>query len=182
MYHTLQQLQVHLLQLKQLNLQKIINLNQNVFRTFQLTKSFIYLAQTDTTVGFLSNDDKKLNSIKNRPKNKEVLSVVNSFKTLKKHTRIPNKYKKLIRNSNKTSFIYANKKSFRVVNKNSIHYNFINKFEIIYSTSANLTNEKFDFDFAYDKSDVIVYNNSKFIESHSSKIFKISNYSIKKIR
>ena len=32
-----------------------------------MDKDKIYLAQTDTTVGFLSSDDKKLSDIKQRP-------------------------------------------------------------------------------------------------------------------
>ena len=44
----------------------------------------IYLTQTDTTVGFLSQDYKKLNKIKKRPFNKKILIEVDSLNTLKK--------------------------------------------------------------------------------------------------
>ena len=43
----------------------------------------VYLAQTDTTVGFLSSSKTKLNIVKNRPKNKQFLITTITFKTLK---------------------------------------------------------------------------------------------------
>ena len=145
-----------------------------------LNKNKIYLTQTDTTVGFLSNDFKKLNKIKNRSVSKKVLIEVDSFKTLKKLTRIPKKYKKIIRNSKKTTFIYPNKNSFRVVfDKN--HLNFLKKFNFLYSTSANLTGESFIESKAVKLANIIVYNNT-FKEKNPSKIFKISKNKIKKIR
>jgi tRNA A37 threonylcarbamoyladenosine synthetase subunit TsaC/SUA5/YrdC len=133
-------------------------------------------------VGFLSHDFKKLNSIKNRPFHKEVLSVVDSFGTLKKHTRIPNKYKNRIRRATLTTFIYPNKKSFRLVDKNSPHYNFVKKHNIIYSTSANIHNQTFNKDFAILQSDIIIYQKDDFQENNSSHIFKLSNHKISKIR
>jgi len=110
------------------------------------------------------------------------LSVVNSFTTLKKHTRIPNKYKKVVRKSKNISFIYPNKNSFRVVNSSSLHLNFLNKFEIMYSTSANLHKEEFNKDVAVKKSDIIVYTHEEFNNTKSSDIYKISKSNIKKIR
>jgi len=130
----------------------------------------------------LSSDFKALNKIKNRPFNKEVLRVLNSYNTLKKYTRIPNKYKNLIRKSKNISFIYPNKNSFRVVNTNSSHINFINKFKIMYSTSANEHNKIFDENFSKSKSDIIIYDNSDFNESNSSSIYRVSKNSIKRVR
>jgi len=145
-----------------------------------LNKNKIYLTQTDTTVGFLSNDFKKLNKIKNRNIYKRVLIEVDSFKTLKKLTRVPKKYKIFIRNSKKTTFIYPNKNSFRVVfDKN--HLNFLKKFNFLYSTSANITKESFNESKAINLAEIIVYNDT-FKEKNPSKIYKISKNKIKKIR
>jgi len=80
-----------------------------------LNENKIYLTQTDTTIGFLSNDVKRLAKIKNRPISKKILIEVDLLKTLKTFTRIPRKHKKFIRNSKKTTFIYPNSRSFRVV-------------------------------------------------------------------
>jgi tRNA A37 threonylcarbamoyladenosine synthetase subunit TsaC/SUA5/YrdC len=43
----------------------------------------IYLTQTDTTVGFLSQNKEKLNKIKNRPINQPILIEIDSLNTPK---------------------------------------------------------------------------------------------------
>jgi tRNA A37 threonylcarbamoyladenosine synthetase subunit TsaC/SUA5/YrdC len=108
-----------------------------------MDSSLVYLVQTDTTVGFSSLSDEKLSFIKQRPTSKKILHTVDSFKTLNQNTRVPKKFRKIVRNSKKTTFIYVNQKSFRVVNQDSKFYDFIHKFSILYSTSANKTTEKF---------------------------------------
>lgn len=138
----------------------------------------LYLVQTDTTVGFLSNDLDKLYSSKQRDKSKKILQEVDSLATLNTLTRVPSRYKKLVRNSIKTTFIYPNGESFRVIDKKSKHYNFISKFKTMYSTSANMSGGEFDEAFAREKADIIVEDD--FSVSTPSKIYKISNH--KKIR
>lgn len=142
----------------------------------------VYLAQTDTTVGFLSSDDKKLSRIKQRSSSQKTLQVVDSLDTLKQNTRIPNRYKSKVRRAKKTTFIYPNGFGFRVVDKNSLHFNFIKKFKKMYSTSANITKQRFEEKFAIDNSDIIVYNTENFDEKVSSSIYKITNKRLKKIR
>jgi len=145
-------------------------------------KNKVYLTQTDTTVGFLSLDDKKLANIKNRPTTQKTLRVVDSFKTLKTHTRIPKQYRKLVRNSKNTTFIYPNGESFRVVDKDSNHHKFIEKFGTMYSTSANNSGESFNLDFARENCDIEVLSNQSYSETTSSSIVKISNQKLVKIR
>jgi tRNA A37 threonylcarbamoyladenosine synthetase subunit TsaC/SUA5/YrdC len=141
----------------------------------------IYLVQTDTTVGFLSQNREKLNKIKSRKLNKSVLREVDSFKTLKNFVRAPDKYKKMIRRAKKTTFIYPNGESFRVV-KDNTHLEFLKKFKWMYSTSANKTGERFDERWAREKADIIVEDKRGFFEGQASKIYKINNKRIKKIR
>jgi tRNA A37 threonylcarbamoyladenosine synthetase subunit TsaC/SUA5/YrdC len=141
----------------------------------------IYLVQTDTTVGFLSQNREKLNKIKNRKIDKPVLREVDSFKTLKSFVRAPDKYKKMIRRAKKTTFIYPNGESFRVV-KDNTHLEFLKKFKWMYSTSANKTGERFDERWAKEKADIIVEDKRGFFEGEASKIYKINNKRIKKIR
>jgi tRNA A37 threonylcarbamoyladenosine synthetase subunit TsaC/SUA5/YrdC len=141
----------------------------------------IYLTQTDTTVGFLSQNKEKLNKIKNRPLNQPVLMEVDSLSTLKKFTRVTNKFKNRVRRSKKTTFIYPNKKSFRVV-KDKKHLEFLKKFEWMYSTSANLTGESFDENWAKEKANIIVEDKRGLFEGKASKIYKIGKNKIKKIR
>lgn len=147
-----------------------------------MDSSLVYLVQTDTTVGFSSLNDEKLSTIKQRPTSKKILHTVDSFKTLNEHTRVPKKFRKKVRNSKKTTFIYPNTKSFRVVDKDSVFYDFIHKFGILYSTSANKTTESFDKNFAVNGADVIVENKKGFFETKASSIIKLSKASLKRLR
>ncbi|MEA3554630.1 MAG: Sua5 YciO YrdC YwlC family protein, partial [Campylobacterota bacterium] len=106
-----------------------------------MNENLVYLVQTDTTVGFLSSNDKKLSCIKQRDTNQKTLQVVDSFKTLQTKVRVPKKRKSMLRKSKHTTFIYSNGLSFRVVDKDSLHWSFIKKFKCLYSTSANITKQ-----------------------------------------
>lgn len=147
-----------------------------------MDSSLVYLVQTDTTVGFSSLNDEKLSFIKQRPTSKKILHTVDSFKTLNEHTRVPKKFRKKVRNSKKTTFIYPNTKSFRVVDKNSDFYDFIHKFNILYSTSANKTGENFDKDFATIGANIVVEDKRGFFETKASTIVKLSKSSFKRLR
>lgn len=147
-----------------------------------MNSSLVYLVQTDTTVGFSSSSDERLSDVKQRPRSKKILHTVDSFKTLNKYTRVPKKFRKTVRKSTKTTFIYPNLNSFRVIEKESSFYNFIKKFRILYSTSANLTGNKFDEKFALINSDIIVNENNGFSEKVSSSIYKLSKSKSLRIR
>ncbi|MFA7083785.1 MAG: Sua5/YciO/YrdC/YwlC family protein [Arcobacteraceae bacterium] len=144
--------------------------------------SLIYLVQTDTTVGFLCSEHKKLTDIKQRPQAQKILQVVDSFKTLKEHIRVPHKFKKLVRNSKNSTFIYPNQTSFRVISPSCSHHDFIKKFKIMYSTSANLTQQKFNETFAKECADIIIEDKNGFFEAPSSRLIKLSCTKIKKLR
>ena len=142
----------------------------------------VYLAQTDTTVGFLSNDDKKLAKIKGRDAKQKTLQVVDSFKNLTTITRVPKNRRKQLRRSKRTTYIYPNGLSFRVVEKHHIHNNLIKKYACLYSTSANKTKKDFNESFALKNADIILYTKDGFYESKSSSIYKITNKKRKRIR
>lgn len=145
-----------------------------------MNSSLVYLTQTDTTVGFLSQADEKLCSAKQRDSKQKILQVVDSFKTLKKLVRVPNRHKKAIRYAKNTTIIYPNKLAFRVVPKNSNHQNFLQKFHIMYSTSANKTKNNFNLDYAIQHSNILVYTKENFIEKKASSIYRVNK--IKKIK
>lgn len=147
-----------------------------------MNSSLVYLVQTDTTVGFSSSNHEKLSDIKQRPRSKKILHTVDSFKTLKKHTRIPKKFRKEIRRASLTTYIYPNEKSFRVIKKENSFYDFIHKFGILYSTSANKTAKSFEYSFAKEHSDVMLINKNNFYESSASRIIKITKTLKKAIR
>ncbi len=142
----------------------------------------VYLVQTDTTVGFSSNDFEKLAVIKARPKTQKILKTTDSFKTLKKYTRVPNHHKKRVRNSKNSTFIYPNGESFRVIKRDNKFYNFINKFNILYSSSANETKKSFDENYAKNISDVVVITKDGFYEDIPSSLYKLYKFKFKKLR
>jgi tRNA A37 threonylcarbamoyladenosine synthetase subunit TsaC/SUA5/YrdC len=148
----------------------------------ELNSSLIYLTQTDTTVGFLSSNDKKLSGVKQRDTKQKILQVVSNYKSLTKLVRIPKKHKKFIRRAKTTTIIYPNKLAFRVVSCNSSHQNFLQKFDVMYSTSANKTKNNFNAEYAINNSNVIVYSIENFVEKQASSIYKINKQKIKKIR
>jgi tRNA A37 threonylcarbamoyladenosine synthetase subunit TsaC/SUA5/YrdC len=147
-----------------------------------MNSSLVYLVQTDTTVGFSSSNDEKLSLVKQRPTSQKILQTVDSFRTLNQNTRIPKKYRRMVRKSNKTTFIYPNGLSFRVVPKESNFYDFIHKFNILYSTSANKTGQKFEKNFAFSNSDILVFTKNNFFETSASKIIKITKTTKNTIR
>jgi len=147
-----------------------------------LDSNKVYLVQTDTTVGFLSNDPYKLSITKQRDPKQKILRAVDSFKTLKEQVRVPNKFKRQIRNSTKTTFIYPNGDSFRVVDRDDSHQNFLKKFHIMYSTSANVTKQEFNEEFAVNNADIVVFTKDSFSNTSSSKIYKLGKTSVIRIR
>ncbi|GGD40006.1 hypothetical protein GCM10012288_12580 [Malaciobacter pacificus] len=147
-----------------------------------MDSKLVYLVQTDTTVGFSSSDDEKLSKLKERPPTQKILQTVDSFKTLKQNTRVPKKYRKRIRNSKRTTYIYPNKMSFRVISTDSDFYDFIHKFNILFSTSANRTGKMYQKEFANERSEVIVEDKNNFFETTASKIIKVSKNTIFRIR
>jgi tRNA A37 threonylcarbamoyladenosine synthetase subunit TsaC/SUA5/YrdC len=147
-----------------------------------LNKNLIYLTQTQTTVGFLSGSSENLSLAKKRSISQKILQEVDSFKTLKQFTRIPNKYKKHIRNSKNTTYIYPNGESYRVVDPNSKHALFLNKFTSMYSTSANQTGCDFEFNYAFEMANVIVETKDGFSQNKPSSIYLLTSESKKRIR
>lgn len=139
----------------------------------------IYLAQTDTTAGFLSQNLEELNRVKNRPLNQPCLICVSKFEMLKNFTRVPCKFKNLVRRAKKTTFIYPNSKAIRVV-KDCDHAKFLDEIGWVYSSSANIHGQKFDLEFAKNSADVIL--DGDFKELPPSKIYKLSTTNLLKIR
>lgn len=139
----------------------------------------LYLAQSDTTIGFLCQDAQKINAIKGR--NKKVLIEVDSLTTLKTFSRIPKRFANTIRRSTKTTFIYPNKRALRVIN-DPYHLAFLKTIKWAYSSSANKTSQDFDLYFATSNADVIIQDKRGFFQAKPSKIYKINQAYIKRIR
>lgn len=139
----------------------------------------IYLAQTDTTAGLLSDDLRELNLAKGRAATQPCVMTTAKFSVLRELARVPDKFKNRVRRARKTTFLYPNLKAVRVVKEHS-HVKFLNTHGWLYSTSANLHGQNFDKTWACSVADVVVDEN--FSQNESSKIYKISHSRIKKIR
>ncbi|CAA6810685.1 MAG: TsaC protein (YrdC domain) required for threonylcarbamoyladenosine t(6)A37 modification in tRNA [uncultured Campylobacterales bacterium] len=145
-----------------------------------MKSSLIYLAQSDTTVGFLSKDKEALANTKERPPLKPFVMCVDSFRTLQEFVRVPKKYKNRIRKSEKTTFVLG-KQAYRVV-QNSEHQEFLKKYRWMYSSSANKSGQNYDEVFAKDKANMIVEDNRGLKETTPSKIYKLTNNKSKRLR
>ena len=115
--------------------------------TTLLMKSNLYLTQTDTTIGFVSQDPTKIDQAKNRLPDKYYIRVVDSLKILKTFTRVPQEHKNRLRRSIRTTFIFPQGESFRVV-KGTKHNLLLNRVKWLYSSSANLSGAVYDEDYA----------------------------------
>jgi len=148
---------------------------------FSSVKVSVILTQTDTTVGFLSQNAKKLYEIKERKPSKIFIQVYNNFKTLKASTcRVPKEHRNLLRRCKKTTFIVKGK-SFRV-SPSSLYSQIFKNLDWVYSTSANKSQENFSRDFCEDKADIIIENNSRLKENKSSKLIKLNHIKRKRLR
>ena len=140
----------------------------------------IILTQTDTTVGFLSQNASRLEAVKMRPENKSFLKVYAELKQLKQDIRIPDLHKHRVRHSKKTTFVLKNQ-AFRFVSDPE-HTNLIKPFGWLFSTSANKSGEKFDRDFCLQVSDIIIEDFRGLTEQSASTIFKLNTSHIKQLR
>ena len=141
----------------------------------------VYLVQTDTTVGFLSQNHQALSLLKERSVEKPFVTVCSSFKTLKTLSRIPSKDKNRVRRSKKSTFVYPNNKAIRVV-KDTKHTQFLNRFGWMYSTSANEKSAPYNKEFAFEKSDIIVEDIDGFYEGEPSAIYKLTKSKRQRLR
>jgi len=144
-----------------------------------MLKNKIFLTQTDTTIGFVSQDANKLSNIKQRPSHKHYIKAVNSFETLKTFTRVPRKHKNRVRRAKKTTFIMPNSHSYRVI-YDKHHLQLINRLKWAYTTSANLSGKNYDEHFARTEADIIIKPLS--INNKASKIYKLGLTGLKRIR
>ncbi len=146
-----------------------------------MNPTVVYLAQTDTTVGFLSQDSARLAYIKKRDVKKKFIISIDSFKTLKTFVRVPQKHKKMIRRASRLTVVYPNNQALRVV-KDTRHLKFLKKIKWLYTTSANQTNSRFDAVFAKQNVDVVVYDGLEFFEKNPSTIIKCGKMVKRRLR
>ena len=141
----------------------------------------VILAQTDTTVGFLSQDTQKLAVIKERPLNKPFIQSFNSLRTYTNMGgRVPAKFKNRLRRSKSTTYVISNR-AIRIVAAGQ-HHTLLSKYGWLYSTSANEKGKSFEKDFAEQQADIIVEDERGLFEGNASTIYKINRRQIKQLR
>lgn len=140
----------------------------------------VILAQTDTTVGFLSQDAALLARLKSREEGKPFLKVFASLKTVQEHFRIPLIHRKRVRHASRTTFVIKNQ-AFRYVN-GTPHAALIQRYGWLYSTSANESGKHYDREFCMKHSDIIVEDAFGLHECPPSKIFKLTSTQSKQLR
>jgi len=143
-------------------------------------KNRLFLTQTDTTVGFVSQDASKIDRAKRRLPNKHYIRVVNSLETLKNFTRVPNIHKNRLRRAKRTTFIMPNGLSFRVV-KDTKHNILLDRVKWLYSSSANLSGAEYDELYAKENTEVIVAT-PQGKRGEASKIYLLSQNGRQSIR
>lgn len=138
----------------------------------------IILTQTDTTVGFLSQDKRKLQTIKSRPSTKEFIKVYKNFLAL--NIRVPKNRHKMLRRSKKTSFIVKNR-AFRVAVDN-LHSQVLRANSWNFSSSANESGQNYKREFCVQKADIIIEDKSSLFEGEASTLLKMNTKKIRKLR
>ena len=141
----------------------------------------VILAQTDTTVGFLSQNASRLSQIKERPTHKP---FIKSFDSLRRYQtmggRVPQAFKNRIRRTKNTTFV-INNQAVRIV-ADAEHHKLLQKYGWLYSTSANEQSLNFTLDFAIKESNFIVEDERGLFEGSSSNIYKVNAQKIKQLR
>jgi tRNA A37 threonylcarbamoyladenosine synthetase subunit TsaC/SUA5/YrdC len=145
----------------------------------KMLKDKVFLTQTDTTIGFVSQNADKLTQIKQRPPHKHYIKAVNSLQTLQTFTRVPNRHKNRVRRAKKTTFILPNMHSYRLI-QDRHHLLLLDRLTWAYTTSANLSNKTYDESFATEMADVLIAPLS--LAQEASQIYKLGKITFKRIR
>ena len=144
-----------------------------------MLKDQVFLTQTDTSIGFVSQNADKLTAIKQRPPHKHYIKAVNSLETLQSFARVPAKHKKSVRRAKKTTFIMPNGNSYRVI-QDRHHLLLLERLKWAFTTSANLSGKSYDETFAREKADVVIEPLLK--NKQASAIYKLGKTRKQRIR
>ena len=132
----------------------------------------VLLAQTDTTVGFLSQDCFRLADVKQRSSGKPFLKVFDGLRSFsEEELRIPRAFRRDVRKAKRTTFVVKNR-AFRIV-RDSDHLKLLRRLKWAYSTSANPSGEGYDVTFCAHNSDIIVQDRRGLHEAPPSSIIRL---------
>ena len=114
----------------------------------------LFLTNTDTTIGFLSQSRERLDRAKERQPNKEYIQALPSLKAIKK--RVPKNFRRRVRVAQKSTFILSHDYSFRVIREKR-HKLLIDRLGWAYTSSANQSGKEYSYEYAYQKADIVIY-------------------------
>jgi tRNA A37 threonylcarbamoyladenosine synthetase subunit TsaC/SUA5/YrdC len=141
----------------------------------------VILAQTDTTVGFLSQDARQLARIKERPADKP---FIRSFDSLERYGRmggrVPQKFKNRVRRSKAKSFV-INNRAVRIISCGE-HHHLLKHYGWLFSTSANAKGGSFEKGFALEHADIVVEDSRGLYEGKPSPIYRLNQKKIRRLR
>ena len=140
----------------------------------------VYLTQTDTTIGFVSQDAARLDTIKGRPAHKQYIRAVDSLATLKMFTRVPLVHRNRLRRARKITFVFRDGPAFRLI-RDPRHLALIGKLQWAFTTSANRSGEAFDETWARSVADVTIEPITS-VPSRPSVILKLGGKRVLKLR
>lgn len=141
----------------------------------------VYLAQTDTTVGFLSQNADALRLLKGRSADKPFLKSFDSLEVLKTTWRPPVRSRNFVRRASRTTFVLRGGDAVRVV-ASGPHRDFVQKFGWCFSTSANRAGKREDVDFAKEQAQTVVFDPVGFSSAIPSKIIKLGRKKDRRFR
>lgn len=141
----------------------------------------IWLAQTDTTAGFLSHDQAALNRLKGRDEAQKCLICVNSFLKAGEFVRFEKAFFNRVRRAKRTTFL-CNSRALRVC-KDARHAEFLRKNlqGWAFSTSANRHGEGFDEAWARRAADAVEAG-VEFSQRQNSAMFKLGKRRLVRLR
>lgn len=140
----------------------------------------LILAQTDTTIGFLCEQQTPIDKAKNR--HKLTLREARDFQTLRLVVRVPKAHRRLVRRARHTSFVYPNGCGVRVVASDSPHQSLLHYYPLLFSSSANMHTKHFDPHYAVQMCDMYVLDSRGWRECKPSSIVRLGKHKKQKIR
>jgi len=138
------------------------------------------LTQTDTTVGFVSQNAEALARSKSRPLEKPFLKTFDSFRSFKRTGRIPAHFKQELRRAVKRTYVVKGQ-AIRIVATGAYH-TLLRPYGWLYSTSANASGGRFKPGFALAQADCIIEDARGLFEDVPSNIYTISRTRKQRIR
>ena len=115
----------------------------------------LFLSDTDTTVGFISQDTRRIDRAKKRSAAKHYITALPSLKSLTVRTRIPRTHRRRLRRSRRESYILPSGRSYRIV-RDARHLLLLQRLGWAYTSSANLSETPYDEAYARRVADVVV--------------------------